>query len=100
MKIVQRSKTVPRQVDTQDFVLAETEALSTRRVAPAARKRSPTDAYQNSSQSRIDWINRPAYHKIEHHCCRVLIDPTGNDHHRSTRRYVPLGKTPPQAHQR
>jgi hypothetical protein len=29
----------------------------------------------------------------EGHRCRVFLDPTGKDTHRSTRRYVPLGET-------
>ena len=48
-----------RQVDTEDFVFSEREALSTRPIAPPARKRFPADAYQDSSQSRIRWISRP-----------------------------------------
>ena len=35
-----------RQVDTQGFVFAEREALSTRAVAPPRRKRLPADAYR------------------------------------------------------
>jgi hypothetical protein len=85
-----------RQVDTQGFVFAEREALSARAVAPPTRKRLPTDAYQNSSQSRIDRINRQARDEVEGHCGRVFLDPTGKDARRSTQRYVPLGKTIPQ----
>jgi hypothetical protein len=100
MNTMQKSKMVPpdlhRQVDTQDFVFAEGEALSTRAVAPPPRKRLPAYAYQNSSQSRIHRINRQARDEIEGHCCRVFLDPTGKDTHHSTQRYVPLGETTPQ----
>ena len=82
-----------RQVDNQGFVFAEREALSTRAVAPPRRKRLPADAYENSSQSRI---NRQARDEVEGHCGRVFLDATGKDTHRSTQRYVPLGKTIPQ----
>ena len=100
MKIVQSSRTVPdlhREVDTQDFVFAETQALSTRAVAPSPGKHFSTHAYQNSPQSRIHRINRSAHHEIEHRRCPVFLDPTRNDHHRSARGYVPLGETPWQA---
>jgi hypothetical protein len=50
-----------READTQDFVFFETEALSTRAVAPPPGEHFSTDAYQNSSQSRIHRINRSAH---------------------------------------
>jgi HxlR-like helix-turn-helix len=34
--------------------------------------------------------------EVEGHCGRVFLDATGKDTHRSTQRYVPLGKTIPQ----
>ena len=86
-----------REVDTQDFVFFETEALSTRAVAPPPGKHFATDAYQNSSQSRIHGINRSADHAIEHRRRRVFPDPTRNNHHRPARRYVPVGETARQA---
>jgi len=85
-----------RQVDTQGFVFAEREALSTRAVAPPRRQRFPADAYENSSKSRIHRINRQAGDEVEGHCGPVFLDATGKDTHRSTQRYVPLGKTIPQ----
>jgi hypothetical protein len=85
-----------RQVDSQGFVFAEREALSTGAVAPPRRKRLPADAYENPSQSRIHRINRQARDEVEGHCGRVFLDATGKDTHRSTQRYVPLGKTIPQ----
>ena len=88
-----------RQVDTQGSVFAESEGLSTRAVTPPSRKRLPANAYQNPSQSRIHRINHQARDEIEGHCCRVLLDPTGKDTHRSPGRYVSLGETTPQAGQ-
>jgi hypothetical protein len=86
-----------REVDTQDFVFAETEALSTRAAAPPPGNHFSTNAYQNSPESRIHRINRSAHHQIEHRRRRVFLDPTRNDHHRSARRYVSLGETPREA---
>jgi len=82
-----------RQMDPQGFVFAERQAASTRRVAPQHRKRLPADAYQNSSQSRNRGTNCPPCERIEGHRCRVFLDPAGKVDHRSTRSYVPLGKT-------
>jgi hypothetical protein len=81
-----------RQVDTKGFAFAEREALSTRAVAPPRRKRLPADAYENSSQSRIHRTNRQARDEVAGHCGRVFFDATGKDTHRSTQRYVLLGK--------
>jgi hypothetical protein len=91
---------IHRQVDTQNFVFAETEALSARAVATPARKRVAAHAYKNSSQSRIQRINRQARDEIEGHYGRVFLDPTGKDADRSAPRYVPLGKTLPQIRER
>ena len=82
-----------RQVDTQSFVFAEREALSSRAVAPLPWKRLPTDAHKNSPQSRIDRINHQARYESEGHCCRVFLDRAGKDNHHSTQGHVPLGKT-------
>jgi hypothetical protein len=41
-------------------------------------------------------FNRQARDEIEGHCGRVFLDAPGKDAHRSTQRYVPLGKTIPQ----
>src|SRR5215469_12118795 len=89
-----------RQVDTQDLVFAETEAVSARAVATPAWKRLPAYADQNSSQSRIQRIDRQARNAIEGHCCRVFLDQTGKDNHRSTPRHVPLGTTLQQRRER
>src|SRR5215472_7606852 len=89
-----------RQVDTQDLVFAEKEASSARPVAPPARKRLPAYAHQNSSQSRIQRIDCKARNEIEGRCCRVFLDSTGKDHHRSAPRHVPLGTTLPQDRER
>jgi hypothetical protein len=96
-KIEKGTPDLHRDVDAQDFVFATTEALSTRAVAPPPGKHFATDAYQNSSQSRIHGINRSAHHAIEHRRRRVFSDPTRNDHHGPARRYVPVGETPRQA---
>ena len=88
-----------RQVDAQGFVFAEREALPTRAVAPATRKRLAADAYKNSSQSRIDRTNRQARDGSEDHCRRVFVNPTRKDTRHSAQRYVPLGETKPQASQ-
>jgi hypothetical protein len=85
-----------RQMDTQDFVFAYREALSTRGVAPPARKCLSANAYQNTSRSRIHRISCQARYEVEGHCCRVFLDPNGKNNHRSTQRHVPLGKTTPQ----
>jgi hypothetical protein len=53
-----------REVNTQDFVFAETEALSTRAVAPPPGKHFSTDAYQNSPQSRIHGIIARRHHEM------------------------------------
>jgi len=53
---------------------------------------SQRNAYQNPSQSRIHRIDLKA-RDVVGHCGRVFPDPTGKDHHRSTRRHVPLGET-------
>jgi hypothetical protein len=84
-----------RQMDPQGLVFAEGETSSTRGVAQTPRKRLPTDAYQNSSQSRIHRIDSEARDEIEGHRGRVFLDATGKDDHRSTPRYVPLGTTIP-----
>jgi hypothetical protein len=73
-----------RQVDTQSFVFAERETLSSRAVAPLPWKRLPTDAHKNSSQSRIDRTNHQARYESQGHCCRVFLDPAGKDNHHST----------------
>jgi hypothetical protein len=86
-----------RQVDTQDFVFAEKAPSSTRGVAPPRRKRLAAHAHQNSSQPRIHRINRQAGDEIEGGCCRIFLDPSWVDNHRSAQRNVPLGKTTPQA---
>jgi hypothetical protein len=45
-------------------------------------------------------FNRQARDAIEGHYCRVFADQTGKDNHRSTRRYVPLGKAILQGRER
>jgi hypothetical protein len=85
-----------RQVDTESVVFAERETLSTRAAAPPPRKSLTAHAYQNSAQSRIHRINRQARVENEGPCCRVFLDPSGQDNHRSTPGYVPLGETTPQ----
>jgi hypothetical protein len=42
---------------------------------------------------RIGRINHQTRDEIEVHRCRVFLDPPGEDAHRSTHRYVPLGET-------
>ena len=79
-------------MDAEDFVFAERAASSPRGVAPPSRKRFATDAYQNSSQSRIHGIDLEARDGVEGHCGRVFLDPDGKDDHRSTQGHVPLGK--------
>jgi hypothetical protein len=81
-----------RQMDTQDFVFVKRQALSPWAVAPPARKRVAAHADQNSPQSRIRGFNRQARDAIEGRYCRVFVDQTGKDNHRSTQRHVPLGK--------
>jgi hypothetical protein len=88
-----------RQVDTQDFVFTEQEALSTRAVAPPPRKGLPAYAHANASQSRIHWINRTTREGIKTHCRRVFVNPTRKDTRHSTQRHVPLGETKPPASQ-
>ena len=95
-RIENGSPDLPRQVDTEGSVFAEREALSARAVASPYRKLLPAYAYQNSSRSRIHRINRQARDRIEGHCCRGFLDPTGKDTYRSTRRYVQLVETTPQ----
>jgi hypothetical protein len=85
-----------RPVDTKSFVFAEREALSTRAATPPPRKRLTAHAYQNSAQSRIHRINLQARVENEGPYCRVFLDPSGQDDHRSTPGYVPLGETTPQ----
>ena len=85
------------EVDTQDFVFAETKALPARAVARhlgSISQRMLTRTLRNLQSTgliarRID--------EIEHPRCRVFFDSTRNDHHRPARRYVPLGETPRQA---
>lgn len=89
-----------RQMDTQDFVLAKREALSPRAVAPPAWARFAAHADQDSSQSRIRGLNRQAYNPVEIHHCRVFVDSTGKDNHRSTQRNVSLGTAVPQRRER
>ena len=79
-----------RKMDPKDLVLAEREASSIRGVAPRPRERLPAHAHQNSSQSRIDGIDRQAGDEIEGYCCRVFVDSTGEDNDCATQRYVPL----------
>jgi hypothetical protein len=82
-----------RRMDAKGFVFARRKALSARAIAPTAGQRFTTNAHQDASQSRIRGLNRPACDEIESHCYGVLVDTPGKDNHRSTRRYVPLGKT-------
>ena len=89
-----------RQVDAQGFVLAETAAVSARSATPPIGKHFTTNAYQNPSQSRIRGLNRPERDAIENYCCRVFVDSTWTDDHRSTQRHVPLGKAEPQESER
>jgi len=98
--IESRRADLHRQVDTQDFVFAERKILSTRTVASSPGNGLAAHAYQNSSQSRSHRINRQARNEIEGHCRRVFLDPTRNDNHHSTPRYVPLGKSIPQGRDR
>ena len=85
-----------RQMDAQDFVFAARQALSPRAVAPRARECLAAHADQNSPQSRIRRFDRPACDPIEGHYCRVFVDQSGKDNHRSTQRNVPLGKATPE----
>ena len=85
-----------RQVDAQGFVLSETAAISTRAATPRIGKHFTANAYQNPSQSRIRGLNRPERDAIENYCCRVFVDSTWKNDHRSTQRHVPLGKAEPE----
>jgi hypothetical protein len=85
-----------RQMDAQDFVFATKQALSPRAVAPPAGEGLATHADQNSPQSRIRRFDRPACDPFEGHYCRVFVDQSGKDNHRSTQRNVPLGKATPE----
>ena len=87
-------------MDTKGFVFARRKALSARAVASTAGQRFTTNAHPDASQSRIRGLNRPACDAIKGHGCRVLVDATGKDNYRSTRRHVPLGKTLPQERER
>ena len=80
------------QMDAQNLVFAQGEASSTWGIAPLPWKRLPAYAHQNSSQSRINWINQQALDEIKDHCRRVLPHPGGENYHRATSRHVPLGK--------
>jgi hypothetical protein len=82
-----------RQVDTEGFVFAEREALSTRTVAATRRKHLPANADPNSSESRIHRTNRPARDGNEAGRCRVFPDGTRKDTGRSAQRNVPLVET-------
>src|SRR5437016_8949192 len=53
------------------------------------------DAYQNSTQPRIFRIDRQKRDQLKTSCCRIFIDPAGEDNHRSASRYVPLGRAIP-----
>src|SRR5215467_4963337 len=88
------------QMDAKGFVFASGKTLSTHGVAPSSPRGLPAGAYQKSSQSRIRRLSRPDCDGIESHCCRVFVDSTGKDHHRSTRRHVRLGQTIPQGLER
>ena len=101
MKAVQGSRMVSRdlhrQVDTQGFVFAEREALSTRAVKLPTSEASPSGCLRELFAISILYrINRQARDEVEGHCGRVFLDAPGKDAHRSTQRYVPLGKTIPQ----
>jgi hypothetical protein len=85
-----------RQVDTKGFVLAARKALSTRAVAPPAQGHLPADAYPNSSQSGVHWINRQARDGIEDCCGRIFLDPAGQNNNRTAQRHVPVGATTTQ----
>ncbi len=80
-----------RKVDTENLVFAVREALSTRAAAPSPRRCLKAHAYQHFAQSRIHRINRQARVENEDFCCRVFLDPSGQDNHRSTPGHVPLG---------
>jgi hypothetical protein len=96
-KVENRSRDFHRQVDTQGFILAEQEALSTRAVAPSAGKGVSAYAYQNAAQPGIQRFNRAARDASETHCGRVFVNPTRKDIGLTARRHVPLGETKPQA---
>lgn len=89
-----------RQVDAKGFVFASRKALSTWGVAPPPQRGLTADAYQNSTQSRIFRIDREERDHFKASCCRIFIDPTGEDNHRSATQYVPLGQTIPDGYQR
>jgi hypothetical protein len=55
---IQNGPSFHRQVDTEGFIFTKNKTLPARAVAPPTWKRLATDAYENSSQSRIDGINR------------------------------------------
>jgi hypothetical protein len=98
--IKQSSVDLHRQMDTEDFVFATGEALSSRAVAPASRRRVAEDADEDSAQSGIDGISDETRDEIESHCCRVLADSSGENAHQPTQRHVPLGKTTSQGRDR
>jgi hypothetical protein len=81
------------QMDPQSFVLTEREVLSARPVAPSHWHRLPEDAYENSSQSRIQWTDCPARDEFTDHRRRVFLDQAGTNDHHSAQRHVPLGQT-------
>ena len=101
MKMVQRSRTVPRI-----FIRRWTPKIlfslkrrpyrhgQLRRHLGSISQRMLTRTLRNLQSTgliarRID--------EIEHPRCRVFFDSTRKDHHRPARRYVPLGETPRQA---
>src|SRR5437870_4904479 len=46
-------------------------------------------------QPRIFRIDRQKRDQLKTSCCRIFIDPAGEDNHRSASRYVPLGRAIP-----
>jgi hypothetical protein len=73
-----------RQMDTEDFVFAEREALSAWAVAASPGKSLPEDADSNPTESRINGLNRQACDAVEGHCRRIFPNSAGQDAHYSS----------------
>ena len=82
-----------RQIDTQDLFSLKERPHRHGELRRYLGSVSQRDAYQNSSQSRIHRIDLEARDGVEGHRRRVFLDSIGKDNHRSTQRYVLLGKT-------
>ena len=100
----QESKNAPidfyRKMDAAYPVFASGDASPARGTAPPPGKHLSAYAHQNSSQPRIQRLDREACDEIEASCGRVFAEQTRKDHYQAAPRHVPVGEAAPYGRER